>query len=102
MNRARPVSVQSHEMQRGPVTLVLAEAVIRETRAEIPHQRVARDLGDDAGGGDAEAEAIAIDDGGLREGKRVNWEAIDERVIGRPAESDERRGAWRGGWRGGC
>ena len=57
-------------MQLGPVAFVLAEAILGKMRAKFAHQAIARDLRDHARGRDAEAEAIAIDDRGLRERKR--------------------------------
>ena len=57
-------------MQFGAVAFVLAEAILRETRTEVTHYRVARDLCNHARGRNAEAEAIAIDDRGLRKRKR--------------------------------
>lgn len=75
--------MQSQEVQFGAVTFVLGEAILRKGGAEVAHNFIARDLGDDAGGGDAEAEAIAVNDGGLREGERGDGPAVDERVLGR-------------------
>ena len=69
-------------MQLGAVALVLAEAIFRETRAEVAHNRVARDLCDHARGRDTEAVAIAIDDRGLRQREGKDRQAIDEDVLG--------------------
>ncbi len=69
-------------MQLGAVALVLAETILREPRAEFTHQSVARHFRDHARGRDAQAQAIAVDDRGLRERKREDRQAIDERVIG--------------------
>jgi hypothetical protein len=74
--------MQFYQVQLGAVALVLAEAIFRETRAEVAHNRVARDLRDHARGRDAEAVAIAIDDRRLRQREWKNWQAIDEDVLG--------------------
>jgi hypothetical protein len=63
------------------VAFVLAETIFRETRAEVAHNRVARDLRDHARGRDAEAVAIAIDDGRLRQREGKDRQAIDEDVL---------------------
>ena len=82
--------MQFYQVQLGAVALVLAEAILRETRAEVPHNRVARDLRDDARGRDAEAVAIAVDDRGLGQGEGKHGQAIDERMLGRPGQSFQR------------
>lgn len=69
-------------MQLGAVALVLAEAILWEAGAEVAHNRVARDLRDDARGRDAEAVAIAVDDRGLRQRERKHGQPIDERMLG--------------------
>ena len=70
-------------MQLGAIAFVLAETVLRETRAKLAHQGVARDLVDHARGRDAQAQAIAIDEGGLRERKWEDRQAIDQDVVRR-------------------
>ena len=82
--------MQFYQVQLGAVALVLAEAIFRETRAEVAHNRVARDLRDHARGRDAEAVAIAIDDRRLRQGKGKNRQAIDEDVLGLQRERGQR------------
>ena len=69
------------EMQFGAVALVLAEAILGKLRAEVTHHPVARDLGDDTGRGDRKADAIAIDDGGLGQGKGNDGQAVDQNVL---------------------
>jgi hypothetical protein len=61
---------------------VLAETIFGKARAEVAHNRVAGDLGNDTGGGNAEAEAIAIDDRRLRQRERENRETVDEHMLG--------------------
>ena len=73
-------------MQFRAVAFVLAEAIFGKARAEVAHNRVARDLGNDTGRGNGQAEAIAIDDGRLGKGKRKNGKAIDEDMVGPEAE----------------
>jgi|SRR5207237_767862 len=70
-------------MQFSAVTFMLAETIVGKMRAEVTHHSVAGDLGDHAGGGNAEAETIPVNDGGLPKWKRNNWQAIDQNVIGR-------------------
>ena len=69
-------------MQFRAVAFVLAEAILRKPRAEVAHNRVARHFGDHAGRGNAQAEAIAIDDRRLRQRERENGETVDEHVVG--------------------
>lgn len=78
--------MQFDQVQFRAVAFVLAEAIFGKARAEIAHDRVARDLGNDAGRGNGKAEAIAVDDGGLGQGERKNGKPIDEHVIGPEAE----------------
>jgi len=73
------------------VAFVLAEAILRETRAEVPHNRVARDFRDHARRRDAEAVAIAIDDRGLGEREREHGEAVDENVLRLKGKSGDGR-----------
>jgi hypothetical protein len=68
------------------VAFVLAETIFGKTRAEVAHNRVAGDLGNHTGGGDAETEAIAIDDGRLRERKGENRETVDQHMLGPKAQ----------------
>ena len=60
-----------------------AETIFGKTCAEVTHHSVAGDLRDHAGGSHAEAEAIALNNGGLRKWKRNDGQAIDQNVIGR-------------------
>jgi len=73
-------------MQFRAVAFVLAEAIFGKARAEIAHNRVARDLGNDTGRGNGETVAIAIDNGRLGEREGKNGKAIDEDMIGLEAE----------------
>jgi hypothetical protein len=70
-------------MQFGSVTFVLVEAILRELSAKVTHHPVARDLGDHARGGDAQADAITIDDRCLRNWKRDHGQTIDQDVVRR-------------------
>jgi hypothetical protein len=70
-------------MQFSSVTFVLAEAILWELSAKVTHHPVARDLGDDAGGSDAQADAIAVDDGRLRKWKRDDRQPIDQDMVWR-------------------
>ena len=78
------------EMQLGSVTLMLAETIVRETRAKFPHQPVARHLRDHARRRDTQAQAIAIDDRGLWKWERDNRQAIDQRMLGQNRKAGDR------------
>lgn len=78
------------EMQLGSVSLVLAETILRKTRAKLPHQSVARHLRDHARRRDAQAEAIAIDDRRLRKRKWKNRESVDQDVLRRNRQAGDR------------
>jgi hypothetical protein len=78
--------MQFDQMQFRAVAFVLAEAILGKARAEVSHNRVARDLGDHTRGGDAEAEAIAIDNRGLWQWEREDRKAVDENVVGRETQ----------------
>jgi hypothetical protein len=75
--------MELNEMQFGAVTFMLAERILWKLRAKVTHHSVARDLGDHAGGSDAHADAIAIDDSRLRQWKRNNGQTVDQDVVGR-------------------
>jgi hypothetical protein len=70
-------------MQLSSIAFVLVEAILRELGAKVTHHSVARYLGDHAGGSDAQANAVAIDDGSLRKWKRNDPQSIDQNMIGR-------------------
>ena len=70
-------------MQFCSVTFVLAKTILWELRAKVTHDPVARDLRDHAGRGNAQANAIAIDDCRLRKWKRNHRQAINQNVVGR-------------------
>ena len=74
--------MQFNQVQFRAVAFVLAEAILGKARAEVAHNRVARDFCDHAGGGNAEAEAIAIDNRGLRKREGENGQAVDEDMVG--------------------
>jgi hypothetical protein len=74
--------MQFYQVQLRAVAFVLAEAIFGKTHAEVAHNRIARHLGNNTGGGNAETEAIAIDNCGLRKWERGNRKTIDEHVIG--------------------
>jgi len=70
-------------MQFSSVTFVLAETILWKPRAKVTHHPVACDLGDYAGGSDAQADAITVDDCGLRKRKRDYRQPVDQDVVGR-------------------
>ena len=70
-------------MQFSAVTFVLAETIVGKMGAKVTHYRITCDFRDHAGGGNAKAEAIALDDGGLWTWKGNNGQTINQNVIGR-------------------
>jgi hypothetical protein len=64
------------------VTFVLTEEILGELSAKVTHHSVACDLGNHAGGSDAQADAIAINDCGLWKRKRDHGQTIDQHVVG--------------------
>ena len=78
-------------MQFGSVTFVLAEAILRELRAKVTHDAVACHLGDHAGGSDAQADAIAVDDGRLGKWKRDYRQPVNQYVLRRLNQSFDRQ-----------
>jgi hypothetical protein len=75
--------MEFYQMQFGSVTFVLAETILRELSAKVTHHAIPRYLGDHAGGSDAQADAITIDDCGLRKWKRNYGQSVDQNVLGR-------------------
>jgi len=69
-------------MQFGSVTFMLAEIILRKLRAKVTHHSIACDLGDHAGGSDAQADAIPVNDCTLRKWKRNNGQAVDQNMMG--------------------
>ena len=72
-------------MQFCSVTFVLAETILRELPTKVTHDPVAGDLRDHAGRGNAQADAIAIDNCRLRKWKRNHRQTINQNVV-RPFE----------------
>ena len=70
MDRARAEFIELQKMQFCSVTFVLAETILRKLGAEVTHDPVSRDLRDHACGGNAQADAIAVDNCCLRKWKR--------------------------------
>ena len=77
-------------MQFGAVALVLVETILGKLSAEVTHDPISRDFGDHARRGDGQAVAIAVNDRGLRKGKRKNRKPVDEHMLRRNGESAER------------
>jgi len=69
-------------MQFGSITFMLAETILWKLRAKVTHHPVTRDLGDHAGGSDAQADAITVNDCGLRKWKRNYRQSVDQDVLG--------------------
>ena len=77
-------------MDLSAVTFMLAETILGKTGAEVTHHSVAGDLRHHAGGGNAEAETIPLNNGGLGKWKRNDGQAIDQNVIGRNGKRGNR------------
>jgi hypothetical protein len=75
--------MEFQQMQFGSVAFVLVEAILRELGAKVTHHPVARYLGDHAGCSDAQTDAVAVNNRGLRKRKRNDWQSIDQNMIGR-------------------
>jgi hypothetical protein len=78
--------MELQQVQFGTVTFMLTETILRKLGAEVTHDSVACDFRNHAGGGDALAEAITIDNRSLGNRKRDNRQAVDQDVIGRREE----------------
>jgi hypothetical protein len=83
--------MQFNQVKFRAVAFVLAEAILRKSRAEVAHNRIASDFRYHGRGRDAEAVAIAIDDRGLRQRKGKNREAVDENVLRLKGEGGDGR-----------
>jgi hypothetical protein len=70
-------------MQFCSVAFVLAETILRDLRAKVTHDPIARDFRDHACCSDAQADAIAIDNCRLRKWKRNHWQTINQNVVRR-------------------
>jgi hypothetical protein len=68
-------------VQLGAVAFVLAERILRKLDAKVTHDPVARYFCNDAGGGDAQAEAVPVDDRRLRKGKGDDRQTVDQHMI---------------------
>jgi len=66
------------------------KAELRKLAVDFPHQAVAGDFGDDAGGRDREREAVALDDGVMRHRETAHRQAVDEAMIGRGIDGLDR------------
>jgi len=78
-------------MQFGSITFMLAETILWKLRAKVTHHPVARDLGDHAGGSDAQADAITVDDGRLRKRKWDHRQSVDQDVLRRLEQGFDRQ-----------
>ena len=69
-------------MGGGSVAFVLGETVFGPLFVVPTHEAVTSDLGEDAGGGDAVALGVALDDGGLGCGERGHGAAVHQHMRG--------------------
>src|SRR5437867_8667896 len=81
MDLARAEFMKLQKMQFSSVTFVPAEAILRELRAKVTHDPVARDFCDHACRSDAQADAIAIDNCCLRQWKWNHRKTINQDVV---------------------
>lgn len=78
MGRAGAELREGLEVGGGAVALVGGKAVAGMAGVQFEHPAVARDLGEDAGGGDGQARRVALDDGVVGDGETADGEAVDE------------------------
>src|SRR5208282_849430 len=90
MDRRRSERAQCGEVLGRAVALVLREAVAGKTRVVLAHHPVAGHLGQDRGGRDTEALAVAADDRGLRMLKRRDPASVDQHVAGSASQARQR------------
>src|SRR5436309_16072320 len=83
MDWARAEFMEFQQMQFGSVAFVLVEAILRELGAKVTHHPVASYLGVHARCSDGQTDAVAVNNRSLRKRKRIDWQFIDEDVIGR-------------------
>src|SRR5205085_4418323 len=74
---------QSTIVCRRGVAFVRGETVAGVVAVEFAHERVARRLGDDGGGGDGGREHVAVNDAALWGGALRNLARVHEHVVGR-------------------
>ena len=60
---------------------MLTKAILGELETEVPHQAIARHLRNHTGCGNGQAQAIAVDDRGLRQGKWEHRQAINQDMV---------------------
>ena len=80
---ARAMLLEGGLVGGGSVAFVLGETVFGPLFVVPAHEAVAGDLGEDAGGGNAVALGVALDDGGLGCGERGHGSAVHQRVRAR-------------------
>ena len=60
------------------IAFVLGKSVLRKFSVELAHRAIPFDLGDNAGGGDAQAPRISADEGGVGTWEIRHRQSIDE------------------------
>src|SRR4051812_13979708 len=78
MQRARPMFAQCAEMRGCRIALVAVPLILRMRLGMGEHDRIARMLGDDRGGGDRQADRITPDDRRCGEAPSGEAVAIDQ------------------------
>ena len=94
----RAVFRDGRQMFRRAIALVPVETVGGKLQMIFQHQPVARDLGENAGGGDGITPRVALDDGRLLHAQRLHRAAVHERVRWQRTQLRQRvvHGAMRG------
>lgn len=91
MNWARAEFMEFQKVQFGSVTFVLTKAILRKLTAKVTHHPVARNLRNHACGGNAHANAVALDNRGLRKRKWNHRQTIDQNVVRRLHQHFDRK-----------
>ncbi len=89
MDRAGAITGEDSKVLARWIALVPRKPVPGKLRVVFFHHPVPGDLGDHAGGGDAQADCIALDDRRVRDRERMHRQPVDQRVV-RPAARGRR------------
>ena len=82
--RAEPSKVQ-----RGAIAFMPGKFIARVLRVPTDHEAVARNFGEHAGRGDAEAEPVAADERGQGMGKGADGPTVDEHMLRRDGKGGD-------------
>ena len=90
MDRARAIAGEDSKVPARRIAFVPGKSVRGILPVELLHHPVACHLGDHAGRSDAQADAVALDDGGVRHRERVHRQTVDQRVVWPQVQRQER------------